>query len=185
MSAPATPSLGPEATLRHVLEVFPGAQRTLFRHYHIGGCSSCGFQPEETLAQLCARNGNLDVAEVLARLQTSHEQDARTWMSAAGLAGMLKIQPKPRLVDIRSREEWEAVRLEGAVLLTQTTMQEILGRWPREALLVVYDHQGRQALDAAAYFAGQGFQQVRCLAGGIDAWAREVDGSMKRYRLAE
>jgi hypothetical protein len=28
--------------MREVLEVFPGAQRALFRRYHIGGCSSCG-----------------------------------------------------------------------------------------------------------------------------------------------
>jgi hypothetical protein len=56
-----------------VLEKFPGAQRALFRRYHIGGCSNCGFQPTETLAQVCARNGNLDVAEVLAHIQSSHE----------------------------------------------------------------------------------------------------------------
>jgi len=46
-----------------VLENFPGAQRALFRRYHIGGGSSSGFQPDETLAQVCARNGNLDMAE--------------------------------------------------------------------------------------------------------------------------
>jgi len=34
-----------------VLEAFPGAQRALFRRYHIGGCSSCAFRPDETLAQ--------------------------------------------------------------------------------------------------------------------------------------
>ncbi len=28
-----------------VLEKFPGAQRALFRRYHIGGCSNCGFLP--------------------------------------------------------------------------------------------------------------------------------------------
>ena len=32
--------------MRDVLEKFPGAQRALFRKYHIGGCSSCGFQPD-------------------------------------------------------------------------------------------------------------------------------------------
>jgi len=26
--------------MREVLEIFPGAQRALFRKYHIGGCSS-------------------------------------------------------------------------------------------------------------------------------------------------
>ncbi len=29
-----------ESSMREVLQVFPGAQRALFRKYHIGGCSS-------------------------------------------------------------------------------------------------------------------------------------------------
>ena len=49
--------------------------------------------------------------------------------------------------------------------------------------LVIIDHQGRQALDAAAYFLGHGLQNVRCLRGGIDAWAQEVDPRMRRYRV--
>ena len=72
------------------LEHFPGAQRALFRRYHIGGCSSCGFSPNETLAEVCARNGNLDVAEVLAHIQSSHEQDAKVLISPRELAGLLK-----------------------------------------------------------------------------------------------
>jgi rhodanese-related sulfurtransferase len=62
-------------------------------------------------------------------------------------------------------------------------MQDILGHWPREELVVIYDHRGRQSLDAAAYFMGQGFRKVRCLRGGIDAWSRETDTSIPRYRL--
>ena len=73
-----------------VLEQFPGAQRALFRRYHIGGCSSCGFQPTETLAEVCARNGNLDVAEVLAHIQSSHEQDAKVLISPKELAELLQ-----------------------------------------------------------------------------------------------
>ena len=42
----------PEMTMGRLLEIFPGAQRALFRGYHIGGCSSCGFGAEETLAQV-------------------------------------------------------------------------------------------------------------------------------------
>jgi len=159
MTAPAD-TIQPQSTMGEVLAAYPGAQRALFRRYHIGGCSSCGFQPTETLADVCRRNNNLDVAEVLAHIRTSHEQD------------------------VRSRAEFDAVRIEGAVLLTQPVMQEILGQWPRQELVVIYDHEGKQALDAAAYFAGHGFQQVRCLQGGIDAWAEEVDESVPRYQLA-
>src|SRR5476649_346165 len=75
-----------QSPMSAVLENFPGAQRALFRRYHIGGCSSCGFSPDETLAQVCARNGNLDVAEVLAHIQSSHEQDAKVLISPAELA---------------------------------------------------------------------------------------------------
>jgi hypothetical protein len=58
-------AVDPNITMRELLEQFPGAQRALFRRYHIGGCASCGFAPEETLTGVCARNENLDVDEVI------------------------------------------------------------------------------------------------------------------------
>ena len=67
--------------------------------------------------------------------------------------------------------------------MSQNSMQTILAEWPREGLMIIYDHVGKTSLDAAAYFQGQGFSNVRCLAGGIDAWSREVDGNIRRYRL--
>src|ERR1700751_71703 len=73
-------TIGAQSTMREVLEAFPGAQRALFRRYHIGGCSSCAFQPDETLEQLCARNGNLNVTEVLDHIKNSHEQDAKIFI---------------------------------------------------------------------------------------------------------
>lgn len=169
--------------LRDVLRVFPGAQRALFRKYHIGGCSSCAFSPEETLEQLCARNGGLDVDEVLAHLRTADEQDARTFITPLELDQRRKADPELRLVDVRSREEFDAVHIQGSVLLSQPVMQEMLSTWPRSRAFVVVDHQGRHGLDAAAYFLGHGFENVRCLQGGIDAWAQEVDANMRRYTL--
>jgi len=172
-----------QSTMRQVLEMYPGAQRALFRSYHIGGCSSCAFQPEETLEQLCLRNGNLDPREVLAHLQSSHEQDETILLSPAELLEWLRKDTSIRLVDVRSREEFEAVHLENSVLLSQPVMREILGEGTNTRPLVLIDHQGKQALDAAAYFLGHGLQNVRCLRGGIDAWAREIDPKMARYRL--
>jgi rhodanese-related sulfurtransferase len=169
--------------MREVLEAFPGAQRALFRRYHIGGCSSCAFQPDETLEQLCARNGSLDVNEVLAHLQSSHEQDAQLFIEPKELAELRRREPSLRIVDVRSREEFEAVHLDGSVLLSQPVMREIMAEGTNTRPLVLVDHQGKQALDAAAYFLGHGLQNVRCLRGGLDAWAREVDPAVRRYRL--
>ena len=176
--------ISPASTMREVLEACPGAQRALFRHYHIGGCSSCAFQPQETLARVCERNGNLNVEEVLAHIQSSHEQDATVFISPKELALMLEADSNLRVVDVRSREEFEAVHLEGSVLLSQPVMQQIMAEGTNTRPLIIVDHQGRQALDAAAYFMGHGLQNVRCLRGGIDAWSQEVDPKLRRYKLA-
>jgi rhodanese-related sulfurtransferase len=172
-----------QSPIRDVLEKFPGAQRALFRKYHIGGCSSCGFQPTETLAEVCARNGNLNVAEVLAHIQSSHEQDAKVLISPKELAELLQKDPTVKLVDVRSREEFEAVKIAGSVLLSQDVMREIMAAGSNTNPIVVIDHAGKNGLDAAAYFIGHGLQNVRCLDGGIDAWAQEVDARMRRYKL--
>src|SRR5579862_4236185 len=106
-------SITPESPMREVLEFYPGAQRALFRRYHIGGCSSCGFSPDETLAQVCARNGNLDATEVMAHIQSSHEQDATVLIAPKDLADLLRRDTSVKLVDVRSREEFEAVHIDG------------------------------------------------------------------------
>ena len=176
-------TIGAQSTMRDVLEVYPGAQRALFRRYHIGGCASCGFQPTETLEQVCQRNNNLNSSEVLAHIQTSHEQDAKLLIAPKELADLRQKIPGVKLIDVRSREEYEAVHIDGALLLSQPVMQEIMGKWARSETLVVIDHQGKSALDAAAYFLGHGFENVRCLRGGIDGWSQEVDTKLPRYRL--
>lgn len=179
----ATAEIGAESSMREVLEKLPGARRALFRKYHIGGCSSCGFDLGETLGQVCARNGSLKVADVIDYLESAHQEDERILISASELAKLRNEEKALRLLDIRTREEWEAARIEGATLFTEQTMTEMLGRWPREVPIAIYDHVGQKSMDAAAYFLGHGFQNVRALRGGLDAWSREVDRSVPRYRL--
>jgi len=176
-----TTLIQPQTPMQRVLEVFPGAQRALFRHYHIGGCASCAFQPDETLEALCARN-SLNVAEVIRQIETSHEQDLAMEIAPSELAALIRTGGV-HLVDIRSREEFETTHIDHAVLLSQPVLLDILANWPRTDLMVLYDHRGQKSPDAAAYFIGQGFRNVRCLRGGIDAWSREVDGKIPRYRV--
>jgi rhodanese-related sulfurtransferase len=169
--------------MSEVLAEYPGAQRALFRRYHIGGCSQCGFQPTETLAEVCQRNGGLDAQEVLAYLRSSHEQDAQILIEPKALAEWRQREPNLRLLDVRSREEFEAVHIAGSTLLSQTVRREIMAEGTNSRPLVVIDHAGKNGLDAAAYFLGHGLTNVRCLRGGIDAWAQEVDSTLRRYRL--
>lgn len=178
-------AIDPNITMRELLEQFPGAQRAMFRKYHIGGCSSCGFSPDETLAGVCARNENVEVEEAIAHIVASDAAEREMQIEPGELAEKLAAKEKLHLLDVRTREEFEAVKLPGAELFTQEFMQEMQNRWPQDELLVIYDHQGARSLDAAAYFQGHGFTQVKSLRGGIDAYSAEVDPTLPRYSLEQ
>ncbi|MEY2508401.1 MAG: hypothetical protein QOH01_2730 [Verrucomicrobiota bacterium] len=181
----STATIDPNITMKELLVQFPGAQRALFRKYHIGGCASCGFSPEETLAGVCARNENLDVEEVIEHITASHEADRGMQIEPEELAARIAAGEPVYLLDVRTREEFEAVKLPGAHLFTQELMQEIQGNGSRTNLFVVYDHTGARSMDAAAYFQGHGFENVKSLRGGIDAWSAEVDPKISRYHVEQ
>ena len=169
--------------MEQVLAAYPGARRALFRKYHIGGCSSCGFAPNETLTQLAERNGKLNVEEVIAHIQSAAETDKQLEIAPKDVAERRQRGEKIRLLDLRTREEWDAIHLEGADFVTQDLIQRLMGKDGQEGLMVFYDHAGASSIDAAAYFAGHGFANAKFMRGGIDAWSQEVDASVPRYKL--
>ena len=179
VAAPAEATI--HLTMEALISLYPGARRTLFQLHHIGGCSSCGYSPSETLEQVCERNGGLHPETVLQEIQTGHEQDEKLLISPEALHS-LHGNPALKLLDIRTREEFEAVSIPGSTLMTQELMQEAMS-WPKETTLILIDHTGSRILDAAAYFAGHGFTEVKGLRGGIDAYAEKVDTSLPRYTV--
>lgn len=180
-----TNTIDPNITMGELLSEYPGAQRALFRAYHIGGCSSCGFGPGETLGEVCARNNNLAVDEAIATILAGCEAEQKMEISPMEVAEQLHAGEQIALIDVRSREEWEAVHIDGAIFLTQDLMQEILSEWPKDREFVFVCHQGIRSRDAASFFAGHGFQNVKSLAGGIDAWSTQVDPALPRYTFGE
>jgi rhodanese-related sulfurtransferase len=49
--------------------------------------------------------------------------------------------------------------------------------------VVLYDHTGKYVLDQVAWFRGHGIANSFGMTGGIDAWSREVDSTVMRYRV--
>ena len=84
-------------------------------------------------------------------------------------------------MDVRTREEHEAVKIEGSTLVTQDIIQRTFDTADKSKPIVIYDHTGTRSLDAATYFIGHGFSETKCLAGGINAYSTEVDPSLPRY----
>ena len=177
----AATMISPASTMGDILQEFPGAQRALMRRYHIGGCSSCGFAPTDRLGDVLKRHNVLNSAEVIDHITTSHEQEQRIQISAKELAALLQRGEPIRLLDVRTPEEREIVKIEVAQLVTQQLVQEIMANWPKDTPIVTHCHHGIRSLDAASYFIGHGFTNVRSLTGGIDAWAAEIDTKLPRY----
>lgn len=159
-----------------IMDSLPGAKRALFAAYHLGGCSSCAFSNEETLAELAMRS-EVDPAEMLKQLLDSHEYDMQMLVEAQEI----KLE-QWRVLDVRTREEFEAVNIAGSELMTQELQQKVFSEDKQQRILLV-DHQGKHVLDQVAWLRGHGLKQTFGLRGGIDAWSVEVDASLQRYRL--
>ena len=170
--------LNVDSAMGDLMQALPGAKRALFARYHLGGCQSCAFSDKETLAELCARS-ELDAGEVLGHLLDSHRHDLSMLIQPIDAHAK---QQDFHLIDVRTREEHEAVRIEPSEFLTQELQQKVFGGDPA-AKILLYDHSGRHVLDQVAWFRGHGLRATFGLRGGIDAWSQEVDPQIPRYRL--
>lgn len=166
-------------TMQQVTTVFPSAQRALFQKYHVGGCSSCGFQPTDTLGTV-AMNHGLDVNEVVEHIQRSAEMEKDLEITPRETAELLKAG-KIKLLDVRSPQEYEIANIPGSVLVDQSLAQEIMQTWAKDTAIITMCHHGMRSLDAAAYMRGHGFANTRSMSGGIDAWSLQIDSSIPRY----
>ena len=178
----STESLTIHSPMQEILDAFPGGRRALFSHYHLGGCQSCGFSPDETLAELAKRAGDHDPSEMLEHLRDSHRHDQEMLVSPEQAQQMLNQDPCPLLLDTRTREEHEAVCIPNSAFMTEEFQQQLFGGDPERAI-ILYDHQGRHVLDHCSWFQGHGLKNTRALEGGIDAWSQQIDPSLRRYRL--
>jgi rhodanese-related sulfurtransferase len=166
-----TRTLSGSSTMQEVLTAYPAAQRALFRKYHIGGCSSCGFHPTDTLATVLANHRCQDpIAAVVAYIEESQSVDDKSKIDARQLGSLLAAKETLRLIDMRSPEETASGMIAGALLLTQELAQELQHQWAKDTKVVFYCQNGVRSADAVAYLAGHGFTNAWSLAGGIDGW---------------
>lgn len=106
-------------------------------------------------------------------------------------AAVRQIQPKElkslldsgkvkELYDVRTPKERDLAKLDGAKLLDDAAMAAIEAL-PRDTPIAFHCHHGSRSQGAAEHFLKLGFKTVYNLAGGIDAWSKDVDPSVQRY----
>lgn len=96
------------------------------------------------------------------------------------LRGALFGDRGPQLVDVREPYEWEIARITGARLVPLAQLPGRLGELDPRRDVVAYCHHGVRSRRAAELLRAAGFR-ARSLAGGIDAWAADVDPAVRRY----
>jgi monothiol glutaredoxin len=101
-------------------------------------------------------------------------------LNPAELKKMLDSGTALELFDVRTPEERAIAQIVGARLLDQEA-EAYIEALPKNTLLVFHCHHGGRSQAAADHFRGKGFTNVHNLAGGIDAWSREIDPEVPRY----
>ncbi len=162
-------TITPEMTMEAILQSFPSAQRALFQRYHIGGCSSCGFQPSDTLGQVCRDHNLLDTNEVVRHILNSHEADQRLQVDPAQVQAWLDATDELHFIDVRMPDEREADPFPEAEALDFDDQGKYMAL-PKDTRIVFACQSGMRSLDVAAYFVGHGFTQIHSMRGGHDAW---------------
>jgi rhodanese-related sulfurtransferase len=83
-------------------------------------------------------------------------------------------------LDVREHSELAICRIEGALHIPMGEVPERHEALPRDAPLIVLCHHGMRSLNVQ-YLEAKGFGNAINLAGGIHAWAVEVDPEMRQY----
>ncbi|MEO6711491.1 MAG: rhodanese-like domain-containing protein [Planctomycetota bacterium] len=176
----AAPQITPDMTMEQILEVAPAAQRALFQRYHVGGCSSCGFQPTDTLAEVCKERNILDVKEVIDTIQRAHELDQKVEVEPRTVKAWLDAGDDFSFIDVRTPEELAIARIDQAEALDFQNPAKYM-ELPKDRRIVFSCRSGKRSLDVASYFIGHGFSRVHSMRGGILAWSEQIDPSIPRY----
>ena len=166
----------PEMTMEAIMEVAPSAQRALFQRYHVGGCSSCGFQPTDTLAQVCKDHNLLDVKEVVNTIVLSEQVDKTTQIQPAQVREWLAAGEEFTFIDVQPPSDEELVRVEAAELLDYNNSAKYMER-EKDHRFVFICADGDRSLDVASYFIGHGFTEVKAVRGGVKAWMESADSN--------
>ncbi len=86
-----------------------------------------------------------------------------------------------QLLDVREPEELAIVSLPGSLHIPMREIPARLAELDRNRPIVVMCHTGVRSRHVAGFLLANDFEDVFNLAGGIDAWAVEIDPGLSRY----
>jgi len=85
------------------------------------------------------------------------------------------------VVDVREAHEIAVAAFPGALHIPLRQLPGRLNELDPHVPVVTLCHSGMRSLRAREVLVAAGFNNVRSVTGGIDAWSREVDPAVPRY----
>jgi adenylyltransferase/sulfurtransferase len=139
-------------------------------------CKVCGTNPEISAL--------IDYAEFCGVPSIEHPyafEDTGQEIGPQELAERLRGSPPPMLIDVREPHELDIAWLQGAVNIPLGQLAARLSELDSAQESVVFCRTGSRSARALDLLISAGFRKVKNLRGGINAWAREVDPSLRVY----
>ena len=140
-------------------------------------CPLCGDNPTQTdlLPDYEAFCGVLsDAAEVAVKDST---------ISVTELASKIDSKADFYLVDVREPSEFEIVRIPGSHLIPKQGFLDgtVLATLPQDKPIILHCKSGVRSAECLAILKGAGFADATHVAGGVIAWAKQIDKSLPVY----
>jgi adenylyltransferase/sulfurtransferase len=138
-------------------------------------CPICSEHPKQT--------GLIDYVEFcgLPPVGQEDEPDPEIDVTVAQLDEWMKKGDHITLIDVRSDQERAIARIDGARHIPLAELERRLGELDPETRIVVHCHKGPRSTRATHLLRASGYKKVYNLAGGIDAWAQEIEPGLARY----
>ena len=140
-------------------------------------CPLCGDNPTQVdlLPDYDAFCGVLsDAAEVAVKDST---------ISVTELASKIAANEGFYLVDVREPSEFEIVRIPGSHLIPKQGFLDgtVLATLPQDKPIILHCKSGVRSAECLAILKGAGFADATHVAGGVIAWAKQIDKSLPVY----
>ncbi|MDA2992629.1 MAG: adenylyltransferase/sulfurtransferase MoeZ [Actinomycetota bacterium] len=140
-------------------------------------CPLCGDNPtqKDLLPDYEAFCGVLsDAAEVAVKDST---------ISVTELASKISTNDDFYLVDVREPSEFEIVRIPGSHLIPKQGFLDgtVLATLPQDKPIILHCKSGVRSAECLAILKGAGFADATHVAGGVIAWAKQIDTSLPVY----
>lgn len=139
-------------------------------------CPCCGRNPR--IRALSAENYQPTSCSV----KEPQSTEAPSELSVEEVDALLRADPTGTLlVDVREPFELQIAQLKGAHHIPMRDVPARLAELPKDKHLLVCCHHGGRSRRVMDYLLSQGYPRVTNVAGGIDAWAVELDPRLQRY----